>query len=126
MIAIGLGCRKNCPPEPIVALIEQGLAQLGERSKPIGLFSHADKQGEEGLLAAASALGLPIAFLPKARLEAVADQAVTRSDKVQALFGLPSLAETAALAGAGTGARLIVPRLSGQGVSLAIAVGGAP
>jgi cobalt-precorrin 5A hydrolase len=124
MIAIGIGCRKDCPSENIVALIQRAVMALGELSGPMGLFSLAGKEGEEGLLDAAQQLELPIAFLPKEHLAAFADKAVTRSEKVQALFGLPSIAETAALAGAGPGGTLIMPRLSGEGVSLAIAIRG--
>ena len=60
------------------------------------------------LEALAQVLGLPLLAIDRATL---ADQPVlTRSARVQALYGTGSLAEAAALAGAGPGARLLAPR----------------
>jgi cobalt-precorrin 5A hydrolase len=42
---------------------------------------------------------------------------------VAALYGVGSVAEAAALVGAGEGARVIVPKFSGDGVSCAVARG---
>jgi cobalt-precorrin 5A hydrolase len=64
---------------------------------------------------------MPLHFLPQEALEAVADKAQTRSPRVEALFGVPSVAETAALAGAGPGAVLILPRIARDDVTCAIA-----
>ncbi|MBP0574469.1 cobalamin biosynthesis protein, partial [Mycobacterium tuberculosis] len=79
-----------------------------------------------GLAEAAAALGLPLVFLPEAALAAAAPGAVTRSERVVALFGVPSIAETAALAAAGPNARLVVPRRIVGPVTVAVAEGEAP
>ena len=50
-----------------------------------------------------------------------AARAVTRSERVERLIGLPGLAETAALAGAGRGGELIVARIASEGATCAIA-----
>ena len=69
---------------------------------------------------AAVALGLPLVYLPANILAAAA--VVTKSARVTALFGTPSVAEAAALAGAGQGARLLGPRLASPAATCAIAV----
>jgi cobalt-precorrin 5A hydrolase len=50
-------------------------------------------------------------LISESELKAAGGRATTRSERVSALMGLPSLAETAALAAAGPSARLIVSRL---------------
>jgi cobalt-precorrin 5A hydrolase len=57
-------------------------------------------------------------------LEAAGAGAQTRSLRVLALTGLPSVAEAAALAAAGPRARLIVPRVSAATATCALAVAG--
>jgi cobalt-precorrin 5A hydrolase len=85
------------------------------------LFTHEAKKCEAGLADAAKALGLPLVFLEPEVLRQASLRAVTRSSKVMALFGLPSIAETAALAGAGPSSVLLVTRMSDGGASCAIA-----
>jgi len=124
MIAIGIGCRIGCPAEDIVALVRACL--IGENRKPIGLFTVTEKAGEAGLIEAAEMLGLSLTFLDPAQLAEAAPRALTRSARVEALYGLPSIAETAALAGAdlagaGLDARLLGPRIAQGGVTCALA-----
>ncbi len=120
MIAIGVGCRKGASAEDILAVIREALAALPGRAAR-GLFTLAEKSGEPGLDSAAAAMGLPLVFLDAATLRAVAPGALTRSPRVEALHGLPSVAETAALAGAGPGAVLLVARLANKTATCAIA-----
>ncbi len=89
----------------------------------MALFTAVEKQGEPGIAAAAAALGLPLVFLPRAVMEAAAPAAQTRSERVVELFGVPSVAETAALAGAGQGATLVVKRVAEGGATCAAARG---
>lgn len=126
MIAIGLGCRKGCPGEAIVALVRRALARTGRGGAAARLFTHIDKASEPGLREAAELLALPLVFLDPATLRQAAPRAATSSPRVMALFGLPSIAETAALAGAGRGAVLLAPRMSAAGASCAIAEKGEP
>ncbi|HUZ66355.1 MAG TPA: cobalamin biosynthesis protein [Beijerinckiaceae bacterium] len=119
-LAIGLGCKSNCSAKAIVTLVRSALAQAGEEG-PAALFTMEAKRGESGLALAAAELALPLFFLPLSALQGVAGLAQTRSAKVIALFGVPSIAETAALAGAGPAATLIVPRIKAGGAACAIA-----
>ena len=119
-IAIGLGCRKGVSGEVIASLVREALARVGQTGAA-ALFTVDAKRAEAGLAQAAQALAMPLRFLPQEALEAVADLAHTRSQRVEALFGVPSVAETAALAGAGPGAVLILPRITRDNVTCAIA-----
>ena len=121
MIAVGIGCRKGCPEGDILDLMNQAIALLPSPADVAGMFSVADKAGEPGLVAAAAALALPLAFLDRAVLQLVAGGAQSCSRRVEEMFGLPSVAETAALAGAGAGAVLLVTRRSSPTATCAIA-----
>lgn len=117
--AVGIGCRAGIGADAVCALVARALEAAGDG--PATLFTILDKQQEAGLREAATRLGLPLVYLPRKALEAVSDRAETRSEKVVALFGIPNVAETAALAGAGAGARLVVPRMAAEGVTCAVA-----
>lgn len=119
-LAIGVGCRAGVAGEAVAALVGRARAWL-EADAPATLFTVADKRGEPGLAAAAAALGLDLVFLSHGELSAVAGGVVTASPGSMARFALPSIAEAAALAGAGPGARLLVPRMAEGGVTCAIA-----
>ena len=119
-IAIGLGCRKGVSGEVIASLVREALGRI-EQNGAAALFTVDAKRDEAGLAQAAQALAMPLHFLPQEALATVADLAQTRSPRVEALFGVPSVAETAALAGAGAGAVLILPRIARDNVTCAIA-----
>jgi cobalt-precorrin 5A hydrolase len=123
VVAIGIGCRAGASAANIVSLVQRTLsdAQLdGGRAK---LFSIDSKREEAGLIKAARLLAMPITFLSRNALAARSAEAVTRSDRIAALYDLPSIAETAALAGAGSASRLIVPRVTTGAVTCAVAIG---
>ncbi len=119
-LAIGLGCRRGVSGDVIASLVREALARV-ERQGAAALFTIDAKRAEAGLAQAAQALAMPLHFLPQEALETVAEQAQTRSGRVEALFGVPSVAETAALAGAGPGAVLILPRITRDNATCAIA-----
>jgi cobalt-precorrin 5A hydrolase len=119
-VAIGIGCRKNCPADAIEALARQALGRIAD-AVPSGLFTVVDKQSEPGLVEAAGRLGLDLTYLSRDVLNARADDAQTRSPLAESLFGVPSVAEAAALAGAGPTSVLIVPRIAADGATCAIA-----
>ncbi|HEY0147121.1 MAG TPA: cobalamin biosynthesis protein [Methylovirgula sp.] len=124
MIAIGIGCRRGIAKEAFVEMIRQALSLIGDAAGVVELFTIEDKHDEAGLLAAAADLRLPIRFLSRAALQSVEASVVTPSPQAETAFGVASVSEAAALAGAGCGAVLIVPRIVGQGVTCAVARGG--
>src|SRR3984893_14580606 len=120
-VAIGIGCKRGCSSEAIVALVERAIAAAACAGKPATLFTHEAKQSEAGLASAAKALGLPLVFLEAGVLRQASLRAATNSPRVMAMFGLPSIAEAAALAGAGPSSFLLLARVSDGGASCAIA-----
>ena len=87
----------------------------------------AAKGGEPGIAATASALGVPLVLVPPTDLEAAGARTITRSERVVALMGVPSVAEASALAACGTTARLLGPRIAlGPATCALAATGGTP
>ena len=119
-VAIGVGCRLGCEAEAIEALVRQALERLSDPI-PLGLFTIADKRREAGLAEAASRLGLNLVFLPRALLRDQSAFVQTCSPGSASRFDVPSVAEAAALAGAGRDAVLLVPRIARNGATCAIA-----
>lgn len=101
MIAAGLGCRAGCPVADIVAAVRGAAAENGVAVAEVRALYSADfKASEPSLRRAADALGKPLLFLSTPTLAEHAANVATRSKHVLERFGLPSVAETAALAGA--------------------------
>ncbi|TAL82199.1 MAG: cobalamin biosynthesis protein [Beijerinckiaceae bacterium] len=123
MIAIGIGCRKGARKEAILSIIAEALARADLAGEKAELFTFDGKKEEAGLAAAAAALKMPLMFLPLDALRAAGSQVVTRSAAAEKAFGIASVAEASALAGCGKGAYLLLPRISGNGVTCAIAKG---
>jgi cobalt-precorrin 5A hydrolase len=119
-IAIGVGCRAGCSADAIEALVRHALERLPP-AEPCGLFTLIDKHGEPGLAEAAVRLGLRVTYLPRQALIDEAPRVQIRSARAQERFGVPSVAEAAALAGAGPNAALIVARIAANGVTCAVA-----
>lgn len=113
MIVAGIGCRNGASAADITAVIADALARAEVGTQALNLIAApASKGGEHGIAAAAAALGVPLVFVAKADLQAAAARTQTRSERVLALMGVPSVAEAAALAAGGPAARLIVPRIT--------------
>jgi cobalt-precorrin 5A hydrolase len=111
MIVAGVGCRKGATAEQVAAAVAAALAQAGLTTKALSaMATPAAKGGEPGIAAAARALRVPLVLVPQAALEAAGPRAATRSERVVALWNVPSVAEAAALAASGPTGRLRVPR----------------
>jgi cobalt-precorrin 5A hydrolase len=121
-VAIGVGCRAGVPGEAIAALVRRALAEFGAPEAERRLFTLAAKAGEPGLVEAARFLGASLTPLPLAALAAQVPRILTPSPAVQARFGVPAVAEAAALAGAGAGGVLLGRRLTADGATCAVAL----
>jgi cobalt-precorrin 5A hydrolase len=126
VIAVGIGCRAGAPADRIAALVERALSLISAERQTVILVSHERKAAEAGLAAAAEQLGLPLRFLPHDAVKAADGGTVTRSSHSLEATGIASFSEAAALAGAGPGARLVLERIVGDGVTCAIAQGETP
>ena len=113
MIVAGVGCRKGARGADIEAAVAAALARAGLGAAALDLIAtSAAKGGEPGIVGAASTMGVQLAVISQGELEAASARAATRSERVIALTGVPSVAEAAALAAAGPTARLIVARVA--------------
>jgi len=122
MIAVGIGCRRNAPVEDIEAVIAEALSAASLSAAAISVIATGnDKMAEPGLVEAARRLDRPLRGIVASELAKMSNLAVTRSERVQALKGVPSVAETAALAAVGRGGRLIVPRVANTTATCALA-----
>lgn len=122
MIVAGVGCRKGVQAADIEAAVRAALTQAGVAISKLRLIATSAAKGSEpGIVAAASAIGVPLVLIPQRDLAAAGTRTTTRSERVIALAGVPSVAEAAALAAGGPAARLIVPRVAVGPVTCALA-----
>jgi cobalt-precorrin 5A hydrolase len=113
MIVAGVGCRKGTAAAAIEAAIAAALARAGLGIAAVrAVATSAVKSGEPGIAAAAASIGVPLVFVAKEELAAAGVRAATRSERVLAYAGVPSVAEAAALAAGGPAARLVAPRIA--------------
>ncbi|KAB1075284.1 cobalamin biosynthesis protein [Methylobacterium planeticum] len=119
-VVAGIGFRRGTPAAEIVALLRRALREAA--SDDLGaLATAADRADAPACREAARAFGLvPLGVAPAA-LAAVDARVPTRSPRIERLRGIGSLAEAAALAAAGDGARLILPRIASPGATCALA-----
>lgn len=126
MMVAGIGCRRGATADAVLSAFEMALDHCDiARPQIAALATAVDKSAEAGIADAARSLGLRLLFLTPEQLHAASAGALTISERVLSLKGVPSVAETAALAAAGSGARLLGPRVATPTVTCAIAVGDA-
>jgi cobalt-precorrin 5A hydrolase len=124
MIVAGIGCRRGAAAAAIEQSIEAALAECRMDRSALDALATASEKGEEpGLRDAANRLSLPLILVSEPQLVLAADRALSVSQRVLDLKGVPSIAETAALAAAGRNARLLAARVSNREASCAIAIG---
>lgn len=122
MIVAGIGCKRGTAAADIETAIRTALSRGGVAIDQLGaIATMVAKQSEFGIAAAARKLGVKLVLVPEHELQEAAPRVATRSERVLNLTGLPSVAETAALAAAGPGARLIVARIVAGSATCALA-----
>jgi cobalt-precorrin 5A hydrolase len=126
MIVAGIGCRRGAEARDVEAAIRATLARAGIEAADLkAIATGSAKAAEPGIATTAAKLGLSIMPIAAAELKAAGDRVMTRSDRVLALTGVPSLAEAAALAAAGPSSHLIASRLVVGAATCALARSGA-
>ncbi|WP_198964475.1 cobalamin biosynthesis protein [Bradyrhizobium sp. C9] len=108
MKVAGLGFRNNAS----VASLREALDAAGGPNGLAAVATVSDKADAVALQALAQELGLPIRGIPAAMLAEI--ETATQSELINARFGTGSVAEAAAVAAAGRGARLISARAVSQ------------
>ncbi len=123
MIVAGVGCRRGTSAPDIEAAIRAALADAGIAANALdAIATMAAKHGEAGIAVAAANFGVGVVLVSDADLKAAGERTATKSERVLALTGVPSVAEAAALAAAGPLARLISQRLVLGAATCALAI----
>lgn len=104
MKVAGLGFKKNVT----LAALREALAAAGGADGLAAMATVSDKADTEALRLLARQCGVPIKAVPADVLAGIATP--TQSPRISEKFGTGSVAEAAALAAAGPGARLIATR----------------
>ncbi|MBC2643793.1 MULTISPECIES: cobalamin biosynthesis protein [unclassified Rhodococcus (in: high G+C Gram-positive bacteria)] len=123
-VCVGVGFRAAAGSLDILAAVRQLLTSADPSSETTSemalhcLSTQDRKAGEPALLDAASALGVPVRGFAAGELAAV--DVANPSERVRSATGSPSVAEAAAVLGAG-GGPLIVTKWSANGVVVAAA-----
>jgi cobalt-precorrin 5A hydrolase len=121
----GIGFRHATAADEILALVAEGLLQADLPGAQLaGLATAADRAGDRAIVEAAETLGVPLVAVGVEALREAGRRVVTRSVRIEALRGVGSLAEAAALAAAGPDGRLILPRIASAGATCALAASG--
>ncbi len=122
MIVAGIGCRKGASATDVNAAIDAALKEAGQSAEALSVLATSDGKGSEpGLIEAARERGLELVLVKPAALEAAGSRTRSFSPRVQEMFGVPSVAEAAALAAAGPQSELLIPRVIVESVTCAIA-----
>jgi cobalt-precorrin 5A hydrolase len=123
-LVVGIGMNRGTSAEEVRLAVEETLSANGLSPKSIRNLASADlKRDEEGLLAYARSVGVPVEFFSSDALNAV--QAPNPSEEVMRHVGVKGVAEPAAILSAG--GPLVVSKVKSGNVTVAVArAGGAP
>lgn len=121
-LALGVGAERDAPPEDLIALAHETLAEAGLAAASVAVIASLDlKEDEPAVNALAQALDRPARFFNAALLEQERPRLKNPSDIVFRAVGCHGVAEGAALAAAGPASELIVPKRVRGRVTVAIA-----
>ncbi|MFC0268520.1 cobalamin biosynthesis protein [Kushneria aurantia] len=127
-IAVGVGCRRHCPPEVLATLVSAALEGAGLSVDDVSLLaSLVDKADTPAIVALAERHGWPLQTLPAAQLALYEHRLSHKSEAARRVHGTPGVAEAAALASLeqqGGSARLLLPRRHNRWATVAIATAG--
>jgi cobalt-precorrin 5A hydrolase / precorrin-3B C17-methyltransferase len=122
MLALGIGCERGCAAGEIAALARTTLARAGLAASAVAAVVSIElKLAEAGIHALAHSLGVPAWFFSAERLLAETENLSERSEAVFRATGCWGVAEGAALAAAGPGGVLVVPKQKSQHATCAVA-----
>jgi cobalt-precorrin 5A hydrolase/precorrin-3B C17-methyltransferase len=127
VLALGIGCERGCSPAEIADLAHSALADAGLAAAAVAAVVSVElKLAELGIHTLAASLGVPARFFPASRLLAETERLSERSAAVFRATGCWGVAEGAALAAAGPGGVLIVPKRKSRRATCAVARAPAP
>jgi len=118
----GIGCRSGVSAEQVEAALAAALAPVLRTGRTLSrIATPAAKRHESGIIAAAAARGIPLVLMTQSDLEAANPRTLTHSEHAMIVMNVHSVAEAAALAGAGPTSRLLGPRIAIGPVTCALA-----
>lgn len=121
IVHLGIGCRRNTSLEAIEALVLPELERLKiDRRCVVGIASVDLKQDEQGLLAFAEKYKWSTNFYSSDALSRVEGE-FTPSAFVESVVGVSNVCERSAVLASG-GGKLLLPKTSLNGVTLAVAI----
>lgn len=124
LMVAGIGCRSGVSAEQVESALQAALGPCLSTGRTVALIATPAAKGHEpGIIAAAAARGIPLVLISQADLETADSRALTRSERSIAAMNVHSVAEAAALAGAGPASRLLGPRIAIGAVTCALAEG---
>jgi len=119
-LVLGVGCKRGVPVEEIEAHFAITCAKANLSPLCLGMVATADlKADEPGILEFAARHGVPVRTYSLEALGAV-DNLPSPSEKVRAKIGIEGVAEAAAMLAATT-SQLVVPKVKGARVTMALA-----
>ncbi|MFD1300138.1 cobalamin biosynthesis protein [Methylobacterium marchantiae] len=122
-LVAGIGFRHGAGADEIIALIRRALAESAQAADRLAAIATAeDRVGERPIREAAAAFGIVPTGISPSALTAVDRHVPTRSIRIEASRNVGSVAEAAALAAAGDGGILILPRIASPAVTCALAL----
>lgn len=121
-VIAGIGLRPGTQAADVEACLGQALVAAGLRDEVVTRIATLQARVDEpGLQMVADRLRCPIIGIPDEALQGFEAGCATRSTRISALYGVGSVAEAAALAAAGPGGTLILPRIATARVTCALA-----
>lgn len=121
VLSVGIGCRRDTDEAALVKRLEQVFMDHNlDLNAVFQISSITLKEKEVGLIRLADRLGVPFQVYSPAKLNRLEGDFST-SEFVQSVTGVDNVCERAAIAGAGTGAALLVPKQAGDGITIAVA-----
>jgi cobalt-precorrin 5A hydrolase len=118
---LGIGCNRGTSAEEIAEVVTRYLQQLALSPRSVAAIGSATaKRQEEGLLAYARKLDLPVYFYESSELNQMPAPSPP-SEAARQAIGATGVAEPAALLAAGAGGILLLQKIKSGNVTLAIA-----
>ena len=123
VLALGVGCERNCNPAELEKLALGTLEDSGLSASSVSCVVSLDlKMDEVAVHKLAASLGVPARFFSAEELEGLTPYLANPSDVVFAEVGCHGVSEAAALAAAGSNAKLRVEKCRSSRATCAIAI----
>jgi len=127
VLALGVGCERHVEAAELETLVTKTLAEHNLSPLAVACVCSLELKSDEAAVhALAESLGVPVRFFDAPSLEAQAPHLQTPSPVVFHETGCHGVCEGAALAAAGEGSELVVPKVKSARATCALALAAAP